>query len=74
MSDALARDVSLNVGLVCSIDNYPAYCSSNGYGPESVSPQGVYIKAGQIYLHIDLNIKQFVPNANLNFAEYQCIH
>lgn len=47
MSDAFAGDVSLNLGLVSPINNYPANSSSNGYGPERVSPQGVNVKTGE---------------------------
>lgn len=45
MSDALAGDVSLNLGLVDPIDTDPDKCPSNGYGPKSVSPQRVCVKA-----------------------------
>lgn len=45
MSDALAGDVSLNLGLVDPIDTGPEECPSDGYGPKSVSPQRVDVKA-----------------------------
>lgn len=47
MSEALAGDVSLNLGLVDPIDTDPDECPSDGYGPESVSPQRVCVKAGK---------------------------
>lgn len=47
MSEALAGDVSLNLGLVDAIDTDPDKCPSNGYGPKSVSPQGVCVKASE---------------------------
>lgn len=47
MSDALAGDISLNLGLVDSIDTGPDKRPPKGYGPKSVSPQRVCIKAGQ---------------------------
>lgn len=45
LSDALAGDVSLNLGLVDPIDTGPEECPSDGYGPKSVSPQRVHVKA-----------------------------
>lgn len=45
MSDALAGDVSLNLGLVDPIDTDPDKCPSDGYGPKSVSSQRVCVKA-----------------------------
>lgn len=45
MCDALAGDVSLNLGLVDPIDTDPHKGPSNGYGPKSVSPQRVCVKA-----------------------------
>lgn len=54
MSDALAGDVSLNLSLVDSIDTGPNESPSNCYGPKSVSPQRVCVKAdetqGKTYL------------------------
>lgn len=47
MSDALAGDVSLNLGLVDAIDTDPNECPSDGYGPKSVSSQRVCVKAGE---------------------------
>lgn len=47
MSDGLTGDVSLDLGLICPIDSDPAHCSSNSYGPKSVSSQRVYVKAGE---------------------------
>lgn len=45
MSDALAGDVSLNLGLVDSIDTGPDERPSNAYGPKSVSSQRICVKA-----------------------------
>lgn len=45
MSDALAGDVSLDLGLVDPIDTDPDKSPSNWYGPKCVSPQWIYIKA-----------------------------
>ncbi len=47
MRDALAGDVSLNLGLVNPIDIEPTKGPSKGHGPKSVSPQGVQVKAGE---------------------------
>ena len=47
MSDALAGDISLNHGLVSSIDSDPATRPSDDHGPKSVSPQRVHVKAGK---------------------------
>lgn len=46
VSDALAGDVSLNLGLVDPVDAGPHKRPPNGYGPKSVSPQRVRVKAG----------------------------
>lgn len=48
MDYALARDVSLHLGLVCPVDDDPAHCSPNGDGPESVTSQRVHVKAGGV--------------------------
>lgn len=45
MNYVLAGNVSLNLGLVDPIDAGPDKCSSNAYGPKSVSPQRVCVKA-----------------------------
>lgn len=45
MSDALTGDVPLNLGLVDPIDTGPDEGPTNAYGPESVSPQRVRVKA-----------------------------
>lgn len=46
VGDALAGDVPLNLGLVDPIDTGPDEGPTNAYGPESVSPQRVWVKAG----------------------------
>lgn len=38
MSQALAGEVSLNLGLVDPVDTDPNKCPSDSYGPKSVSP------------------------------------
>lgn len=45
VSDALAGDVPLNLGLVDPIDAGPDEGPTDAYGPESVSPQRVWVKA-----------------------------
>lgn len=45
MSDGLAGDVSLNLGLVDPIDTAPDKCPADAYSPKSVSPQRVHVKA-----------------------------
>lgn len=45
MSDALTGDVPLNLGLVDPIDTGPDEGPTDTYGPESVSPQRVWVKA-----------------------------
>lgn len=45
MSDALAGDVSLNLGLVDPIDTGPDKCPSNADGPKCVSPHRARVKA-----------------------------
>lgn len=45
VSDGLAGDVSLNLGLVDAVDTYPNKCSSNSQSPKRVSPQRVCIEA-----------------------------
>lgn len=45
LSDALAGDVPLNLGLVDPIDAGPDEGPADAYGPESVSPQRVWVKA-----------------------------
>lgn len=47
MYDALAGDVSLNLGLVDPIDTGPNKCPSNAYSPKCVSPQRVCVKASE---------------------------
>lgn len=47
VSDALAGDVSLNLGLVDPIDADPHKDPPNGYRPKGVSPQGVHVKTGE---------------------------
>lgn len=54
MSDALAGDVSLNLSLVHSVDTGPNESPSNGYGPKSVSPQRVCVKADETQNRKDL--------------------
>lgn len=46
MTDALTGDVPLNLGLVDAIDAGPDKGPTNAYGPESVSSQWVWVKAG----------------------------
>lgn len=46
LTDALTGDVPLNLGLVDPIDTGPHKGPTNAYGPESVSPQWVWVKAG----------------------------
>lgn len=46
VGDALAGDVPLNLGLVDPVDTGPDEGPTNAYGPESVSPQRVWVKAG----------------------------
>lgn len=45
MGDALTGDVSLDLGLVDPIDAGPDGGPADTYGPESVSPQRVWVKA-----------------------------
>lgn len=45
LSDALARDVSLNLCLVNPIDASPDKRPSNAHSPEGVSPQRVHVIA-----------------------------
>lgn len=45
MSDAPTGDVPLNLGLVDPIDAGPDEGPTDTYGPESVSPQRVWVKA-----------------------------
>lgn len=45
MSDALTGDVPLNLGLVDPIDTGPDEGPTDTNGPESVSPQRVWVKA-----------------------------
>lgn len=45
LSDALARDVSLNLCLVNPIDAGPDKRSTNAHSPEGVSPQRVHVIA-----------------------------
>lgn len=45
VSDALAGDVPLNLGLVDAVDAGPDEGPADAYGPESVSPQRVWVKA-----------------------------
>lgn len=47
MSDTLAGDISLNLRLVAPIDACPDSISSKDQGPKRVSPQGVYVEAGE---------------------------
>lgn len=58
MSEGLAGDVSLNLGLVDPIDTDPDKCPPNGYGPKSVSPQRVYVKAGETEKEGSLHFSQ----------------
>lgn len=46
LTDALTGDVPLNLGLVDPIDTGPHKGPTNADGPESVSPQWVWVKAG----------------------------
>ncbi len=55
MSDALAGDVSLNLCLVDPVDTDPNKCPSYGYGPKSVSPQRVCVKACETEKERSLN-------------------
>lgn len=59
MSDALTGDVPLNLGLVDPIDTGPDEGPTDTNGPESVSPQRVWVKASgtikkhhETYIHI----------------------
>lgn len=45
LSDALAGDVPLNLGLVDPVDAGPDEGPADTYGPERVSPQRVWVKA-----------------------------
>lgn len=45
MGDVLTGDVPLNLSLVDPIYARPDEGSTNGYGPEGVSPQRVWVKA-----------------------------
>lgn len=55
LSDAFAGDVPLNLGLVDPIDTGPHKCPTDNKCPESVSPQGVDVKA--------------VKNQNTNYSK-----
>lgn len=68
MSDALAGDVSLNLGLVDPIDTDPDERPANGYGPKSVSPQRVCVKASETKKEGSLN---FGENLKLNHTLYK---
>lgn len=61
MSDALAGDVSLDLGLVDPINTDPDKSPSNWYGKKCVSPQWVCVKAietgGQGSLNFSKNLK-----------------
>lgn len=65
MNDALAGDVSLNLGLVDPIDTDPDKSPSDWYGPKCVSPQWVCVKAietegqGSLNFSKNLRIKDF---------------
>jgi len=56
MCEALAGDVSLDLGLVDPIDADPHKCPSKGYGPESVSPQRACVKASETVKNCCLNL------------------
>lgn len=60
VSDALAGDVSLNLGLVDSIDTDPNKSPSNGYGPKSVFPQGVCVKTDETENKKFLNLNKIL--------------
>jgi len=66
MSDALAGDVSLNLGLVDPVDTDPDECPPNGYGPKCVSPQRVCIKAIVKQRQKAVWTKAFSPALNIS--------